>query len=420
MQLRRVAVALCAAGFTAAAPTKRQSSSASGFNWGSETMRGVNLGGWLVLEPWITPSIFQAFPQSDGIVDEYTLTSVLGASVAYDTVLKPHWDSWVQYGDMQKIANSGFNLVRIPVGYWAYDNSSSPYSNGAAPYIAQAVTWARQLGLKVIIDLHGAPGSQNGFDNSGQRTNTLLWQTGNNVQKTLAVLDNIQTQYGASSYDDVIAGIELINEPLTTSLNLGEVKQYERDGYNQQREVSSTRVVVIQDGFQPPSSYNGFLSSSDNSSEWVAIDHHEYQVFTPALVEMAPWQHRQYVCNNAYTYSGADKWTFVGEWSAAMTDCAAALNGYGIGSRYEGLYPGSQYVGSCADVNFIETWSQQFKEDTRGYIEAQMETFERYTQGWIFWNFKTEASPEWDAFRLIDAGIFPQPLSNRQFSSICS
>ncbi|KAK1036474.1 glucan exo-1,3-beta-glucosidase, partial [Friedmanniomyces endolithicus] len=55
MQLRRVAVALCAAGFAAAAPTKRQSSSASGFNWGSETMRGVNLGGWLVLEPWITP-----------------------------------------------------------------------------------------------------------------------------------------------------------------------------------------------------------------------------------------------------------------------------------------------------------------------------------------------------------------------------
>ncbi len=205
------------------------------------------------------------------------------------------------------------------------------------------------------------------------------------MQKTLAVLDNIQTQYGASSYDDVIAGIELINEPLTTSLNLGEVKQYERDGYNQQREISSTRVVVIQDGFQPPSSYNGFLSSSDNSSEWVAIDHHEYQVFTPALVEMAPWQHRQYVCNNAYTYSGADKWTFVGEWSAAMTDCAAALNGYGIGSRYEGLYPGSQYVGSCANVNFIETWDQQFKDDTRGYIEAQMETFERDTQGWIFW-----------------------------------
>ncbi len=35
-------------------------------------------------------------------------------------------------------------------------------------------------------------------------------------------------------------------------------------------------------------------------------------------------------------------------------------------------------------------------------------------------NFKTESSPEWDAFRLIDAGIFPQPLTARKFSQICS
>lgn len=30
------------------------------FPFGSEKVRGVNLGGWLVLEPWITPSIFEA------------------------------------------------------------------------------------------------------------------------------------------------------------------------------------------------------------------------------------------------------------------------------------------------------------------------------------------------------------------------
>lgn len=37
-------------------------------------------------------------------------------------------------------------------------------------------------------------------------------------------------------------------------------------------------------------------------------------------------------------------------------------------------------------------------------------------------NFKTEGSkaPEWDAFALIDAGIFPQPLSSRKFGAICN
>lgn len=414
-----IAKAFAALGFISAASAAPASKRDSGFNWGGETIRGVNIGGWLVLEPWITPSIFQAFPTSAGIVDEYTLGEKLGYNAAYG-VLKPHWDSWVQLSDFQKIANSGFNLVRIPVGYWAYDNSNSPYVSGAAPYIDAAIDWARQTGLKVIIDLHGAPGSQNGFDNSGQRLSKPEWQSGNTVQMTLSVLQTIQNKYADSSYDDVVAGIELLNEPLSSELDFDALKQFERDGFGQQRTVSQSRVVVIQDGFQPPNSYNGWLTPSDGNAQNVALDHHEYQCFTDELVAMEPWQHRQYVCNNAYVYSGADKWTFVGEWSAAMTDCAAALNGYLIGARYDGTYPNSTYVGSCETINYIDTWTQTFKDDTRGYIEAQMEAFEKNTNGWIFWNFKTEGSPEWDAFRLIDAGIFPQPLTDRKFGAICT
>ncbi|KAI7132215.1 hypothetical protein KC343_g16755, partial [Hortaea werneckii] len=94
--------------------------------------------------------------------------------------------------------------------------------------------------------------------------------------------------------------------------------------------------------------------------------------------------------------------------------------GYGIGARYDGTYPGSSYVGSCEDRNYIETWSQTLRDDVRGYIEAQLETFERQTEGWIFWTWKTEGSPEWDAQRLIDNGIFPQPLTDRKFGQICT
>lgn len=139
--------------------TKRDAPT-GGINWGTEKIRGVNLGGWLVLEPWITPSIFQQYDGSKGIIDEYTLGQVLGNQTAHDNVLKPHWDSWVQLADFQKIADSGFNVVRIPIGFWAYDNSNSPYASGAAPYMDTAIGWARQVGVKVIIDLHGAPGSQ--------------------------------------------------------------------------------------------------------------------------------------------------------------------------------------------------------------------------------------------------------------------
>ena len=65
---------------------------------GDPTMRGVNIGGWLVLEPWITPSLFYRFlgnTQSDGVgFDSYTLCEVLGAEEG-NRVMRAHWDAWV-------------------------------------------------------------------------------------------------------------------------------------------------------------------------------------------------------------------------------------------------------------------------------------------------------------------------------------
>ena len=102
-----------------------------------------------------------------------------------------------------------------------------------------------------------------------------------------------------------------------------------------------------------------------------------------------------------------------------MTDCAPALNGYGIGARYDGWYPGSSRIGSCDTINWIDTWDQTLKDNTRAYIEAQLDAYEKTTAGWTFWNFKTEAAAEWDFFRLIDYQIFPQPLTSRKFPSAC-
>lgn len=151
------------------------------------------------------------------------------------------------------------------------------------------------------------------------------------------------------------------------------------------------------------------------------VDHHEYQVFDSGLVAMQPWQHRQFVCNNVANYaSGTDKWVVVGEWTAAETDCAPALNGYNVGARFDGTFPNSTFVGSCDGMNNIEDWDEDMKGNVRGYIEAQLDAFESHTQGWVFWNFKTEAAHEWDAFALLDNEIFPQPLTDREFSGICS
>jgi glucan 1,3-beta-glucosidase len=208
-------------------------------------------------------------------VDEFTLAQKLPGQAPQ--ILRDHWNSWVNYNDFQKIASSGMNVVRIPIGYWAYDNSGSPYIKGAADYMDAAIDWARGTHppLKVIIDLHGAPGSQNGFDNSGVKTANPTWLTDGGVggatsQQALAVLKTISQKYAQRSYQDVVIGIELLNEPQGWRLNRGELKQFFREGYGRVREVSDT-TVVIQDAFDAPASYNGFLTPSDNNAQNVAL-----------------------------------------------------------------------------------------------------------------------------------------------------
>lgn len=189
---------------------------------------------------------------------------------------------------------------------------------------------------------------------------------------------------------------------------------YYQSGFDIVRQSGQT-PVVIHDGFNNPSQWNGFLTGQGTNG--ALVDHHEYQVFTNELVALSPEDHVNYVYTSASEWAqGQDKFLICGEWTAAMTDCAPAINGYGIGARYDGsysrrnadgTYDTSPYIGSCANINFIEQWSDYNKATTKNYIQAQINVFESQLQGWIFWNFKTEDAAEWDLFRLIDNGVWP-------------
>ncbi|KAF2243713.1 glycoside hydrolase family 5 protein [Trematosphaeria pertusa] len=414
------AVVAAAASLVNAAPANEIEKRRVAYNWGTTKVRGVNIGGWLVLEPFITPSIFTKYSTSTFTpVDEWTLCQKLGKQGCYNA-LKPHWDSFVKLSDFQKIKNAGFNVIRIPIGYWAYLDAGGPYTFGAAPYLDKAIGWARQVDLKVIIDLHGAPKSQNGFDHSGHKLPSPQWGQGDSIPQTHKVLKMMEDKYAIKSMQDVVIAIEVLNEPFLSMLDSNMVKQFYRDSYYNLRKISDT-PLMIHDGFWDPAWLNGFLTPSDNNAQFVIVDHHEYQIFDSNLVAMSPTQHRTQVCNSVNGYANSDKWTMVGEWSGAMTDCAPHLNGFKSGNRYEGTWSGSWRIGSCAGKSGkVNTWSQAWKDDVRRYIETQLDAFEAKTDGWTFWNFKTEGSAgEWDLFQLLDNGVFPQPLNNRKFGKYC-
>ena len=106
-----------------------------------------------------------------------------------------------------------------------------PYIDGQLPYLDKAVSWAASYGLKLIIDLHGAPGSQNGFDNSGHRVDYPAWHTENNaVARTNAVIKTLAAKF--ANDPNVVSIIAPLNEPAGFHDEMmPTIKQYWTDSY---------------------------------------------------------------------------------------------------------------------------------------------------------------------------------------------
>jgi glucan 1,3-beta-glucosidase len=90
--------------------------------------------------------------------------------------------------------------------------------------LKQACIWAGNAGLKVLIDLHGAPGSQNGFDHSGRKRSRQHWTDNrSNIDRTLAIISTMAKEFSQDKYRSSVAAIELLNEP--NGMNLDVLKQ---------------------------------------------------------------------------------------------------------------------------------------------------------------------------------------------------
>ncbi|KZV65190.1 glycoside hydrolase family 5 protein [Peniophora sp. CONT] len=393
------------------------------FPYGSEKVRGVNLGGWLVLEPWITPSLFDDTGNS-AIVDEWTFGQYQSKSVA-QSKLQAHWDSWITEQDFADIAAAGLNHVRLPIGYWAWDVSGGePYIQGQLTYLRKAVGWAGNHGLKLIIDLHGAPGSQNGYDNSGHRVSSPAWQTSqSNIDRTNAIIkNNIMPEFAGQVNNVPI--VAPLNEPAGyySSQLLNAARQYWKDSYGNIRypygtSQTSTTVELIHDAFQGLAYWNNFMPPS--SYQGVAIDTHIYQVFSDAENARSQQDHINSACANGASLSSSQLWAIVGEWTPAMTDCAKYLNGRGVGSRYDGSYSGESAVGSCSGkTGSISQLSSSYKTFLRQMYEAQTSTFEQGI-GWIMWTWKAENAADWTYQDGLNGGWIPQNPTTRKYPNIC-
>lgn len=201
--------------------------------WDYSTQRiyGVNLGGWLVLEPFISPYLFEKFNPTDSasptVVDEWTLSTALGSDLA--STLENHYRTFITEQDFADIASAGLNWVRIPVGWWMIETwPGEPFLEGVGfKYFVKALNWARKYGLRVNLDLHSVPGSQNGYNHSGKlgTINFLVGLMGlANAQRTLNYIRTLTQFVSQPQYTNVVPMFSVLNEALVQKIGAAQTR----------------------------------------------------------------------------------------------------------------------------------------------------------------------------------------------------
>lgn len=357
-------------------------------------LRGVNLGGWLVLEKWMKPSLFAGMRATD----ETTWCAELGRAAG--AKLRRHWRTWITRRDFRWLAAHGVNAVRIPVGHWitgndypyhpSYGDNRQPFVEGGLDVLDQAFEWAGECGIHVVLDLHAAAGCQNGFDNGGIK-DVCEWHTrAEYVDHAVEVLGRLAKRYRAHP---ALHAIEMLNEPrwdVPTDL----LKDFYLRGYRAIRKhcPASRVAVILHDGFRSHREYLGFMQGPEFRN--VMFDIHRYQCFDRADIDRDIYGH---LIKSA------------GEWKA---EADAIITDLGLPTIC-----GEWSLG--LDLKVVSLWAQGpfnhalermdgFQENVayRGYAAAQLATFEKY-QGWFFWSYRTETTPAWCFRDSVERGWLP-------------
>ncbi len=392
--------------------------------WGytnGKVVRGVNLGGWFVIEVWMMPSLLSQQQLDAGAIDEWTIAQAyydpnanLGGTPALRSFLEQHWSTWITEADFAQIKSYGLNTVRIPVGHWMFSPSTNePYLGYAAiptsvpnQYLSQALMWARKYGLDVLLDMHTAPGSVNGYDNGG-RSGPIQFATVNATANKARLIDALvkmtQIYVNDPSYGGVVKSIELVNEPITYTGDISQdyLAQVYSDAMTAVRKaVTGTApvmpVVTMHDGFQSLYSWDNYYDDSATYPQQTYIqDTHQYQAWAP-LVNLTPDGHLKYACDYANTLNGINgRNVVVGEWSLA-TNCTNC--------SYDTMTDNIASQNSPYWNNFM-----------RRFWEAQVIAYESTLGGWVFWSWKTETRGDWSYKDAVKQGWIPRDPTERAF-----
>lgn len=239
-------------------------------------LRGTNFGGWLVQEGWMCPT-----KQTDTLSTDMTLYSRFGKERA-EELISAYQDSWITEEDFKTVKELGLNVVRVPFTYMnVYHHLSDKgellhpdeFTLREDPFerLDFALEMCKKYGLYLILDMHGAVGSQNGSDHSGDTSRTNLYAgtaLGEAYREKTAELWALVAEHFAGESN--VAGYDLLNEPTRAS---GATQwDYYDVLYKAVREADPDHMIFIEATWEP----NNLPSPEDYGWENVVYEYHHY------------------------------------------------------------------------------------------------------------------------------------------------
>lgn len=366
---------------------------------GLDKIRGVNLGGWLVYEGWITAD-GGGFGSGKGWVDEWTMAQTYDQNREY---IDNHWKNFVTEADFAEIAAAGLNTVRIPVGYWTFIPTigDEPYRGQTVTWsvLKQAFGWAHKHGLRVMLDMHAVPGPQSLDAHSGHKTDRAgFFFSEENKKRTIDALKVAATEFTQPKYGGVLKSLMLVNEPRLPDDRKDEARQFLKqfyvDAHAAIRALPAPGIknmtVLIHDSFDGAERYGDFRNVTGDPN--VAMDRHLYSIFEPSKANWTGAAVLKSQCEqaNALVDFGRKYYTVM------VAEFGAPARG-GSCSWFEGV-AGIQNPGQCpgwGDEPDRVTWVKES-------LLAQLQAYETVA-GWVFWTWKTaNGDIGWDMKRIID------------------
>jgi endoglucanase len=174
-------------------------------------LKGLNLGGWLVMEPWMCPM------DSGGLPDTYSAITELDSNYGVageQNLIHTYQTNWITTDDLDNISNAGFNCVRVPVWWGNFysitNTTSSGWRSDAFAVLDWVVTNCASRGIYVIIDMHGVVGGQSTSDDTGQENQNFYWTSSIDQSETAYMWTQIAAHYNGTT---AVAGYDVMNEP---------------------------------------------------------------------------------------------------------------------------------------------------------------------------------------------------------------